>query len=417
MAQRTQWLGGVVLAPRLSFRLFAAFAMLAAAAVLALLFFAHYTRTARLHGWLQPEEGIVRVHASRPGVITSVLVTEGQAVRRGDPLVTLSDETHSASLGATQAGITERLVERRESLGRELRSLQALHDQQRRALAGRIAVLSSEENRLGQEITLLGQRVEIAQRAEALHQIQYDEGFISDMRLQQVQSELIEQRARKGSAERALLAASRERMSLEAERAELPLRARQQYAALDRSVSEIEQQLVQAESSRESVVTAEQDGTVTAVQAVKGGLAQTSLPLMLIVPPGGMLEAHLYGSSDAIGFVRPGQQVKLRFDAFPFQRFGQHPGEVVSVSRAALGPSDLPDRLNLGVGSRQATPGAVQALYRVTVRLDSQTVTAYGELHALQAGMALEANVALERRALYEWVLDPLYTLKGRISG
>lgn len=415
VAKRTQWLGGVVLAPRLSFRLFVLFAVCAATAVLSLLVFAHYTRTARLDGWLQPQQGVTRVHAARSGVVTHVMVAEGQTVRRGDPLLMLSDETHSASLGATQGSIAERLQERRESLLREKRSVENLLDQQRRAIASRIGILRNEEQRLEQDISLLGQRVEIAKRAEQLHLVQYQEGFISDMRLQQVQSELLEQQSRRSAAERALLVASRERLALEAERAELPIRSSQQVAALDRGVAEIAQQQAQAESSRQLVVTAEQDGTVTAVQAVKGALAQPGQALMMIVPPHSELEAHLYGRSEVIGFIEPGQKVRLRFDAFPYQRFGQYSGVVVSVSRAALEPAELPDRL-----TRQepgATAGAGVAMYRVTVKLDRQSVTAYGESRALQAGMALEASVALERRALYEWVLDPLYTLSGRISG
>lgn len=417
-ARRTQWLGRVILAPRLSYRLFALFALTSVTAVLALLFLAQYTRTARLDGWLQPEQGVTRVHAARSGVVTQVMVTEGQAVRRGDPLLILSDETHSAALGATQASIAGRLAERRDSLMREKRSLEALFDQQRRALASRITVLHGEVRRLEDDIALLGQRVAIAERAEALHQVQYNEGFISDMRLQQVQSERLEQQARRSAAERSLLTASRERMVLEAERADVPLRASQQIAALDRGVAEIAQQLAQTESARQLVVTAEQDGTVTAIQAVRGALAQAGLPLLLIVPPKSELEVHLYGRSEAIGFVRPGQPVRLRFDAYPFQRFGQYPGVVVSVSRAALGPSDLPDRLSsrgaAPIGNRSAGDAA---LYRVTVRLASQDVVAYGEVQPLQAGMSLEASIALERRPLYQWVLDPLYTLSGRISG
>ena len=415
-AQRTQWLGSVVLAPRLSFRLYALFAALALIAVLSLVIFASYTRTARMQGWLQPEIGVTRVHSPRQGVVTDVRVVEGQPVRRGDPLVILSDETRSASLGATQAGIAERLAERRESLVRERRSLAALFEQQRQALSGRIGVLRSEEQRLAADIDLLGQRVGIAERAEALHLTQYREGYISDMRLQQVQGDLLEQRGRLGTAERSLLVARRERMLLEDERAQIELKAGPQYAALDRSLAEIGQQLAQAESQRELVVAAEQDGVVTAIQAVRGGLASVGAPLMMIVPARSELLVQLYGRSEMVGFVRSGQRVRIRFDAFPYQRFGQYEGVVVDVSRAALEPSDLPDRLARSLASGGNVAADV-ALYRVTVRLAEQNVVAYGERQPLQAGMALEASVALERRALYDWILDPLYTLSGRAPG
>src|SRR5262245_11367215 len=127
-ARQTQWLGTVMLAPRASFRLFTLFAVLAVAAIVALLCFGQFTRTARVNGWLLPQEGVVRVQAPRPGVIVRLHVKEGSQVREGDRLLTLSDELQSARLGATQAQITQRLSERRASMTEE-------RSQQRRLLA------------------------------------------------------------------------------------------------------------------------------------------------------------------------------------------------------------------------------------------------------------------------------------------
>ncbi|VWD58499.1 bacteriocin secretion protein [Burkholderia contaminans] len=53
--------------------------------------------------------------------------------------------------------------------------------------------------------------------------------------------------------------------------------------------------------------------------------------------------------------------------------------------------------------------------YRITVALNAQQVTAYGKPQPLQAGMALKADVLQERRRLYEWVLEPLYSLTGKL--
>jgi membrane fusion protein len=51
----------------------------------------------------------------------------------------------------------------------------------------------------------------------------------------------------------------------------------------------------------------------------------------------------------------------------------------------------------------------------VVIALESQNVIAYGEPRALRAGMAVEADVLLETRHLYEWVLEPLYSLRGKV--
>jgi membrane fusion protein len=416
--QQTQWLGSVMLAPRASFRLFTVLALLAAAGILALLFFAHFTRSARINGWLLPQEGVVRVHAPRPGVVSSLAVKEGMQIHKGDRLLTLSDELQSTTLGATQEQITQRVEERRQSMVRERDQQKELLAQQDRALAGRVAALRSEQEQLQSDIELLKERVAIARRNEVLHREQYKDGFISEMRLQQVQGELIEQRSRLGAAERALLVSNRERMTVEAERAELPLKVGKEIKLLDRSIAQLAQERAEAEARREIVVSAPHDGTVTAIHVVPGAKADTGAPLLSIVPPDMRLEAQLYGPSRAVGFVRPGQRVLLRYQAYPYQRFGHYEGVVASVSRAALSPGELPPQLAGMTGLTGLASGqAAEPIYRITVKLASQTVTAYGAEVPLQPGMMLEADVALERRRLFEWVLDPLYALRGYQAG
>lgn len=52
----------------------------------------------------------------------------------------------------------------------------------------------------------------------------------------------------------------------------------------------------------------------------------------------------------------------------------------------------------------------------MVVALDRQTVRALGQDEALKPGMLLEADILGERRALWEWALEPLYALHGRMA-
>jgi membrane fusion protein len=99
--------------------------------------------------------------------------------------------------------------------------------------------------------------------------------------------------------------------------------------------------------------------------------------------------------------------VRVRFAAYPFQKFGQYDGEVVEVSRVALAPAELPAQLALSAPA--------EALYRVTVRLASPAVMAYGTAQPLAAGMQLEADVMQDRRRLIEWVFEPLIALGRKV--
>ncbi|HSN97267.1 MAG TPA: hypothetical protein VLS89_03180, partial [Candidatus Nanopelagicales bacterium] len=133
------------------------------------------------------------------------------------------------------------------------------------------------------------------------------------------------------------------------------------------------------------------------------------VPLLSIVPTGSKLVAHIFCPSRAVGFLRIGARVLLRYAAYPYQKFGHHHGTVLSISHSAVSPGELPGRL-AGLSS---LVGSTEPVYRVTIGLARQGVNAHGEVLRLDPGMLLEADVLLERRRLIEWVLEPLHTLAG----
>jgi len=100
--------------------------------------------------------------------------------------------------------------------------------------------------------------------------------------------------------------------------------------------------------------------------------------------------------------------VLLRYQAFPYQKFGHQEGRVAAISRSALSPGEL------GALIGNAQHG--EPFYRVTVSLARQAITAYGKPESLRPGMVLDADVLGERRALIEWIFEPLYSLGGKVA-
>jgi membrane fusion protein len=205
--------------------------------------------------------------------------------------------------------------------------------------------------------------------------------------------------------ERLQLAA--EATGLEHDLAGFDLAAAGRLAEIRRQVIDTEQALSESEAKRELTVRAPRDGTVTGILARPGQTVGLGDPLLTILPTGEPLVAELLAPSEAIGFLRVGAPVLLRYQAFPWQKFGQHSGRVAMISRAALAADDL------GQLAPEAEDGQ---LYRVTVTPDAQTVTAYGQPEPLQAGMRVEAHVLVDTRPLYQWVLEPVLSLRGALG-
>jgi membrane fusion protein len=380
--RQTQWLGTVLLEPRISQSIFTSIATMAGIAVLALMLFGSYTSKAHINGWLVPQQGLARIVAPQSGVVTRIQVQEGMSVTKGMPLLTLSAEIHSEALGAAKEEVARQVLNRRENLVKTKSVLKGQLDQ--------------EAIDLGQRLEIQRSRVKLSETTLARYRGLLAAKLMALPRVEQAEQEFLDNQA-------ALLA-------LEAKMRDLPFKRQTQLAEVDRNIAVAEQELAEAEARREIVITAPQDGTVTAIQAEPGSSAQPNVPLMSIVPTGTVLQAQLFAPSRAVGFVHPGQRVLLRYQAYPYQKYGSYVGMVSSVSRTAISPSEMTQQL-FGLTSLHAVN---EPLYRITVALERQTATAYGQAIALQPGMQLEADVMIETRSLIEWVFDPLFTLTGK---
>jgi membrane fusion protein len=164
----------------------------------------------------------------------------------------------------------------------------------------------------------------------------------------------------------------------------------------------LDQERIQQEANGGLLIQAPVTGLVANRLVEPGQAVQAGQPLVSLLPRGSVLQAQLLVPSRAIGFVERGDRVLLRYQAYPYQKFGHHVGEVIRVSRSALNPSDAGAR---GGGQN------VEPFYRVLVALQVQSVAAYGKQEPLRPGMVLEADIMGEHRKLYEWVLEPLYAL------
>jgi membrane fusion protein len=126
----------------------------------------------------------------------------------------------------------------------------------------------------------------------------------------------------------------------------------------------------------------------------------------------GELQVQLFAPSRTVGFVAVGQPVLLRYDAFPYQKFGLHKGVISGISNSPFARTDLPPQVVGSIPGNAATPN--EALYRIDVQLARQDVNIYGHREPLKVGMTVEADVIQDRRKIWEWMLEPVLAAAKR---
>lgn len=416
--QSRSWLGGIQLVRPVPLALLTGLVACTAMATGLFLFQGEYTRKAHVLGVIVPDRGLLRLPSPAVGTVVERRVSEGDPVRAGDVLFVVSVDK-STLKGDAQSAVQGSLDARQRSLQEARAQSQALEREQVAALTRQIEDMRRELLQMDGEAELQQQRLALALKAQARLESLQAENFVSSAHVQTRAEEVLGLRAQAVALARQRTAHQREIAALEALRREKPLQAQSQRGTIDRDLAELTQESAQSDALQRIVVRAPQTGVVTAVLAAPGDSVSPAAALASLLPEGARMQAELFAPSSAVGFLRPRQAVQLRYQAFPFQKFGHHPGQVLQVSRTPLQAAELAS-LPLATGTTSAAPNSSarppgEPLYRITVELDRQTVQAYGVAQPLVAGMQLEADVLLDRRRLIEWIFEPLLSVSGRL--
>jgi membrane fusion protein len=396
--------GDVIIAQPLSSTLLTVILVGVVLTLLTFLSLASFNRKETVTGYLKPDMGLAKVMSPRSGVIQQVFIEDGQQVQAGDRLALLSMPDNLAigdSLSSTlQQGIQQQIAlvsQRREQVITQFNQQASEYQSRLRLSQNLLQDLQAQQQLLQERLALHLQR---QQDFIALQQ----RGAISATELQQQQELVLNLRQQLAELNASAQNQRAQFAQLEGLIERLPGEQQQQLTLLDSELSRLSQQYTELSARGELLITAPISGRITNLVAETGANVRAELPLLTIMPDNAELQAILLVPTRAYGFVMPGQRTRLRFDAFPYQRFGLYEGEVIKTAQAIV----LPGEVDM--------PVAVQEpVYRVQVALGQQAIRAYGTTVPLQSGMLLSADIVLEQRSLISWLFEPILSLQGRL--
>lgn len=402
-----QTYGEILLIHPISHVALASLAMALLALVLLFLIFGSYTRRATVPGVLEPVGGIVKVYAGRSGQLKDMNLHVGQIVKKGQILLALKSEHIGAGGVPLELQSEYHLRTRSEALKRELQTTLEIYESDRQGAQHSLSALQSVRANLLSQIQNQTARVQAAQVALTRYEQLRSSGFMPETEVQNRRNDLIEQQARVQAMEKDVIANAADIVSATRNLTALPLKLEVAKAQLIRSIAEVEAELDTQSNTHDWTVIAPCDGTIASLAASSGQSIDSSTLLISLVPTANALQATLYASSREVGFLKAGQHVKIKLDAFPYQKFGLVPGQVTMVAQSPVSQSEIASSTRLLSKIENA-----QLTYTVSVALDSQTISAYGRTERLQPGMQLSADVELDVRPLFEWILEPLFSLR-----
>ena len=403
-AQREKFLGEATIARPVPGWVFTLLAAGVAFLLIAVALWGQYTRRERVEGYLALDTGAARVLIPDSGRVTELLIKEGDEVKSGDAMAKVSLDRATGAGASTSEAVAAEMQNRRVILAKEQSQWRDLGAQQVEQLRRRVRDLEGELTQIDREMKLQEVRIKSArEQLERYHGLAGEKKFVSEALVKQKQDEVTDQEIKLQTLRRQRGQVDRDLASARMDEPAIQMRSRAQVEQVSRQISELQEGMAQNESKRETVIRAPMAGIVTNIAVNQGQSIAADSPFAVVLPKGTGMHVELLVPTRAIGFIKPGQEVVLRYEAFPYERFGQYPGRVSDIGRSVWTQ-----------GERIGPLSAKEPVYRVDVKLDRQSVSFSDQEFALRPGMLVNADLLLEKRTLLEWIFEPVMQLKSR---
>ncbi|HKX79586.1 MAG TPA: HlyD family efflux transporter periplasmic adaptor subunit [Novosphingobium sp.] len=333
-------------------------------------------------------------------------MTEGDPVREQQVLGLIRVPRLTVGHGDTAGALRQIVRERRASLEGDRAAQQDRLEVDEASLRTQLRSIHHELAQLQKERQTRQSQAELANEVlERMRRLQSAK-YVSDIQIKQQEAAALDRVSASQEVERQAATLRRTAAQIEQALAQIPVQRASTAAAHRGDLAKLSQEEIDIDGNGALNVAAPTSGVVSTQVIQPGQSVQAGQPLFTLLPKGSDLRAELLVPSRAIPTLRPGGSVLLRYEAFPYQKFGHHVGHVTHIGRNALSPAET-EALDLPDPDRQP-------LYRVIVELDQQAVAAYGRLEPLRPGMVVDADLLGETRPLFQWLFEPLYSLAGQ---
>jgi membrane fusion protein len=361
--------------------------------------FVSYTAKVHVVGEMVPSKGVILVSSPTSGDVGEIAVTQGSHVRAGDRLISISRRRSSREVPDVDARVIGQLSGTLEALQRDQSALSDQIAARRSKFTLRERTSKEAVGSLERQIAFQKERVDlISQQAQRFAELSTI-GFASQTQLQSKQTELLEAKSKLEDIMGQRWSKLRELQDAEAETNREVFQLERDTQATLRQISDLQNSILDAEATKESLVRAVQGGIVTSVVTTTGQHVVTGQPLLQIVPESSLLELELYVPTNAGAFIDVGQEVYVELDAFPAQKFGLLRATIASMSSTALPLKEV----NSGLAG-----GSTTNVYILRASIQAALQLNPGIAIRAKPGMHVEGYIKTNSMSALEWIFRPL---------
>ncbi|HAD5970091.1 TPA_asm: HlyD family efflux transporter periplasmic adaptor subunit [Salmonella enterica subsp. enterica serovar Typhimurium] len=403
--KKNEWLGDVHISNPVSYRLLGLYCFILFLTFIMFLFFAHYTHREKSQGSIIPENGIININSNDNGFIKDIYISNGSHIKKGEPLFSISKEKNAEQYGNTNHFINKQLEKQKNLLIKTINDKKYFLDTQKKIKIDYINELKNDKAEIKNQL-LITQKQSLKMKSILLNMQKLKiKGYVSKLEIQQQENLFLENEKQIKSLKRQLIENT---MKLN-EQEDFLNRIYNEYKIeenkINQDIFEIEKNMAINKNDEQNIYFAKEDGVVSSLLFEKGQSIKTGDTVIAVIPENSKFVIQLFLPSNSIGFIKPGNNVALRYQAYPYQKFGIQHGKVKEISKSITSAKQITDI----TGNPSNEP-----YYRIIVEPEKQFIDTYDEQKKLIPGMIVDADIMLEKRNIFEWIFEPMFGLKNK---
>ena len=382
--------GDVIIATTFSQRAITVCSVIIFICIILFMSFAEYTQKRNVNGIVYPDKGIISIKSKQSGTLSALYIKSGDFINSGEKLLAIDASSSTHYFKNNEESYREMFSKLRSISSREtqdnitdLEAKKKLTEEQVIQTKNSIAIME-------RQIRLLNAAIHSQQISFSKIQDAYKKRYVSDVEKNNAEMQLIDKKMQLQSLNNEISSKEGQIISLKKELEDTIDRIKNIQNENEKENIDSLIKMYGVASDSESILRAPSAGKIAEVVEKTGSFVNTGDTILRVIPQGSVNQIVAFISPEFIGEIKKGTRVALKYDSYPYQRFGFEHGIIIDISRVPLQPEDI--YTNFGIKFENAC-------YRIVIK-----ITEKKKRINIIPGMSLKVDIPTRKTSIIKWI-------------
>jgi len=378
------------------------------------LYFCDYSRRIDVSGEVITLPHSVNIYAPQQGYITKTYVKVGDEIKKGEPIyaIDLSHTTSSGNVSAETKIALEKQVINLEAITKHLKQNRHVTAKNLRSQLRKYTESNKETRKL---VESSRQGVESMRKGLKNYEEYLTRGLINKDQLTNQRSLFYQQQSSYQNLNSQAIQEELQVAKIESDLLTQIAEINNQISQNEYQLNDLRRRMIESDAGETVIVSAKSDGVVESLSVTSGQMVSSGHSLAQILPVKDIkYYLLLWLPSSSLPYIKTGDAINIRYDAFPSEKFGQFPGTIDLISKLPASKQEL-GQYSMALTDPRGE--LTDNYYKVLVSINRTDFSDKGKMMYLSHGLKARAIVFLEKRPLYQWMFTPFYNIKDSVTG